>query len=154
MTTTRRGERSQRQEDLTRTAAKAAGYNPVTPPGTLADPVTEMRPGTYSEKSRRLLGTNMDVPIRLERNHATGQLFLAIECKVSNSSLNSRKRLLEINSKRETWDSSGVAHRFRTAAVLAGVYDAARLVEAQNAGVLIFWEHRLQDLTAFLGATV
>ena len=151
--TTRRGERSRRQEDLTRGAATTAGYKPVTPPGTLTNPVKDMEPGTYSEKSRRLQGTNMDVPIRLKANHATGQLFLAVECKVSNSSVNSRKRLLEVNSKRETWDSSGVAHRFRTAAVLAGVFDVARLVEVQNAGALIFWEHRLEDLTAFLRAT-
>lgn len=153
LATTRRGERSRCQEDLTRAAVKTAGYRPATTPGTLSDPVKDMEPGTYSEKSRRLLGTNMDVPVRLKSNHATGQLFLAVECKVSNSSLNSRKRLLEVNSKRETWDSSGLPHRFRTAAVLAGVFDIARLVEAQNAGVLIFWEHRLQDLTAFLRAT-
>lgn len=152
LTTTRRGERSRKQEDLTRAAVAAARYRPVTPPGTLRDPVKDMKPGTYSEKSRRLTGTNMDVPVRLKANHATGQLFLATECKVSNSSLNSRKRLLEVNSKRETWDSSGLPHRFRTAAVLAGVFDVARLVEVQNAGVLIFWEHRLTDLTAFLRA--
>lgn len=153
LTTARRGERSARQEELTRAAANAAGYEPGTTPGTLTDPVKDMEPGTYSEKSRRLAGTNMDVPIRLKTKHGTGQLFLAIECKVSNSSLNSRKRLLEVNSKRQTWDSSGLAYRFRTAAVLAGVFDIARLVEAQDAGTLIFWEHRLTDLTAFLRAT-
>lgn len=64
ITTTRRGERSRRQEDLARAAAKTAGYKPVTPPGTLTNPVKDMDPGTYSEKSRRLLGTNMDVTSR------------------------------------------------------------------------------------------
>jgi hypothetical protein len=150
LTTTRRGERSRLQEDLTRAAVAAADYVSVKLPGTLRDPVQDMEPATYSEHSRRLAGTNMDVPVRLKANHPTGQLFLAIECKVSNSSINSRKRLLEVNSKRETWDSSGLPHRFRTAAVLAGVFDVARLVELQNAGVMIFWEHRLKDLTAFL----
>ncbi len=152
LTTIRRGERSRQQEDLTRAAAKAAGYRPAISPGTLTDPVKDMYPGTYSQKSRRLLGTNMDVPIRLKANHATGQVFIAVECKVSNSSLNSRKRLLEIRSKRETWDSSGLPHRFRTAAVLTGVFDVGRLIETQDTGVLIFWEHRLQDLTEFLQA--
>ena len=150
LATTRRSERSRTQEDLTRVAISSAGYEEVKPPGTLHNPVKDMKPGTYSGKSRRLSGTNMDVPVRLKADHSTGQLFLAIECKVSNSSLNSRKRLLEVNSKRETWDSSGLPHRFRTAAVLAGVFDVARLIEAQNAGVLIFWEHRLDDLTTFL----
>jgi hypothetical protein len=41
-------------------------------------------------------------------------------------------------------------YRFRTGAVLAGVYDVRRLTEAQDAGVFLFWEHRLADLTAFL----
>ena len=92
----------------------------------------------------------MDVPIRLRDRHPTGQLFLAVECKVSNSTLNSRKRLLEVNSKKETWDTSGLPHRFRTAALVAGVFDVNRLVETQNGGVFIFWEHRLSDLTEFL----
>lgn len=153
LTTTRRSERSKRQEDLTRAAVAAAGYRSVKPPGTLRNPVSDMASGTYSERSRPLAGTNMDVPVRLRKTHATGQLFLAIECKVSNSSLNSRKRLLEVNSKRERWDSSGLPHRFRTGAVLAGVFDVARLIEVQNSGILIFWEHRLEDLTAFLSAT-
>ena len=153
LTTKRRGERSGGQEELTREAIAAAGYLGVKLPGTLEDPVREMDPGTYSLKSRKLAGTNMDVPVRLADDHATGQLFLAIECKVSNSSVNSRKRLLEVNGKRRKWDSSGLPHKFRTAAVLAGVFDVARLIEVQNDGVQIFWEHRLKDLTAFLCAT-
>lgn len=153
LTTARRGARSRKQEDLTRSAVKAARYLPATTPGRLRDPAKEMDPGTYSAKSRLLQGTSMDVPVRLVDRHATGQLFLAIECKVSNSSLNSRKRLLEVNSKRQTWDSSGVVHRFRTAAVLAGVFDIPRLIEAQDVGILIFWEHRLKDLTEFLRMT-
>lgn len=72
------------------------------------------------------------------------------EAKVSNSALNSRKRLLEVLRKRERWDASGKLYRFRTGAVLAGVYDVRRLTEAQDAGVFLFWEHRLADLTAFL----
>lgn len=72
LTTTRRGERSRRQEELTRAAVKAAGYRPVTPPGKLMDPTKDMDPGTYSERSRGLLGTNIDVPTRLKASHATG----------------------------------------------------------------------------------
>lgn len=148
----RRGERSRTQEDLAREAIGAAGYELTKPPGTLSDPVKQMKPATYVGKSRTLTRTNMDVPVRLASGHGTGQDFLAIECKVSNSSLNSRKRLIEVERKRETWDSSGLRYRFRTAAVLAGVFDVARLVETQEAGVLIFWEHRLEDLTKFLRA--
>ncbi len=150
LVTNRRSDRSKQQEAAARQAVASAGYRAIKLPGTLRDPVAEMSPGSYSEKSRKLAGTNMDVPIRLRDRHPTGQLFLAVECKVSNSTLNSRKRLLEVNSKKETWDTSGLPHRFRTAALVAGVFDVNRLVETQNGGVFIFWEHRLSDLTEFL----
>lgn len=148
--TARRMESSARQELAAREAAQKAGYKPVTPPATLTDPNKEMPSGSYATASRRLAETNMDIPVRLKSRHGTGLLFLALEAKVSNSALNSRKRLLEVLRKRERWDASGKLYRFRTGAVLAGVYDVRRLVEAQDAGVFLFWEHRLSDLTAFL----
>lgn len=148
--TKRRSSAAARQETATREAAVAAGYQPVAPPGTLNDPITQMPVGSYSTASRKLNGTNMDVPVRLRDAHPTGLLFLAIECKVSNSSLNSRKRLNDVRVKREVWDNAGTLYQFRTAGVLAGVFSLERLIEAQNGGVLIFWEHRLDDLHKFL----
>ena len=148
--TERRGISSARQETATRAAADAADYVPVMPPGTLSDPIKQMHAGSYAMKSRKLNDTNMDVPVRLSDDHPPGLLFLAIECKVSNSSLNSRKRLQDVRAKREIWDSAGTLYQFRTAAVLAGVYSLPRLMEAQKGGVLIFWEHRLEDLTEYL----
>jgi hypothetical protein len=148
--TARRMESSTRQEGAARAAAQKARYNAVTPPATLADPIKEMPPASYASASRRLADTNMDIPVRLKDGHGTGLLFLALEAKVSNSTLNSRKRLLEVLRKRERWDASGKLYRFRTGAVLAGVYDVRRLIEAQDGGVFVFWEHRLSDLTAFL----
>jgi hypothetical protein len=148
--TSRRMDSSARQEAAARVAAAKAKYKPVTPTAQLVDPIKEMPPGSFATASRRLAQTNMDIPIRLTDGHGTGLLFLALEAKVSNSSLNSRKRLLEILRKRERWDASGKLYRFRTGAVLAGVYDVRRLIETQDAGVFLFWEHRLSDLTAFL----
>jgi hypothetical protein len=148
--TARRMESSKRQEEAARQAAHKARYTPITPPATLTDPSKQMPPGSYSTASRRLAQTNMDIPIRLKSRHATGLQFLALEAKVSNSALNSRKRLGDVLRNRERWDASGTLYRFRTGAVLAGVYDVRRLIEAQNAGVFLFWEHRLTDLTAFL----
>jgi XamI restriction endonuclease len=152
ITTLRRNEASARQEQATRAAANAASYTPVKPPGTLTDPIKQLPPASYASASRKLNGTNMDVPIRLKTGHPTGLLFLAVECKVSNSSLNSRKRLIEVGRKREIWDSSGQLYQFRTAAILSGVFSVERLLEAQEGGVLLFWEHRLTDLTAYLRA--
>lgn len=148
--TMRRSHASARQEAAVREAASAAGYRPTRPPGTLTDPIRDMPAGTYATASRKLNGANMDIPIRLHSTHPTGLPFLAIECKVSNSSLNSRKRLLEVTRKREVWDGAGMAYQFRTAAVISGVFSIDRLLEAQRSGVWLFWEHRLSDLTDFL----
>lgn len=94
--TARRMESSSRQERAVREAAQKAGYKPVTPPATLMDPIKEMPPGSYATASRRLAETNMDIPVRLKDGHGTGLFSLALEAKVSNSGLNSRKRLLEV----------------------------------------------------------
>jgi hypothetical protein len=151
VSTARRMEGSKRQEDAARGAAERADYTPLDDlPGTLTDPINEMPAGSFATASRRLADTNMDLPVRLRNAHRTGLVFLALEAKVSNSSLNSRKRLLEVTRKRERWDASGSLYRFRTGAVLAGVFDVRRLLEVQEAGVLLFWEHRLEDLTDFL----
>lgn len=151
VSTARRIEGSKRQEKAARAAAKRAGYTPLSDvPGTLSDPINELPPGSFVTASRRLADTNMDIPVRLSDDHPTGLLFLALEAKVSNSSLNSRKRLLEVTRKRERWDASASLYRSRTGAVLAGVFEVRRLLETQEAGVFLFWEHRLQDLTDFL----
>lgn len=148
--TERRTGSSARQERATREAARLAGYASATPPANLRNPIADMPGGTYAAGARKLSGTSMDVPIRLPDGHPTGLLFLAVECKVSNSSVNSRKRLLEVLSKRRTWDGSGQVYSFRTAAVLSGVFAVDRLLQAQQEGVMLFWEHRLDDFTALL----
>ncbi len=148
--TARRSSASARQEAATRDAAAAAGYTAVTPPSSVENPIDDMEPATFATAPRSLAKASMDVPIRLKAQHPTGLLFLAIECKVSNSALNSRKRLIEVSQKRDKWDRSGRLYQYRTAAVLSGVFDVARVLEAQQDGVFIFWEHRLQDLTDFL----
>ena len=66
--------------------------------------------------------------------------------------MNSRKRLIEVMDKATAWNSAGLPYEFRTGAVVSGVLPLHRLVEAQDRGVWLFWEHRLEDLTALLAA--
>jgi XamI restriction endonuclease len=146
--TFRRSSSAERQEKAIRAACAAASHKPVKPPGKLTDPINDMEPGSYSESSRKIAGDNMDVPVRLKPGHFLK--FLAIEAKVSNTAVNSRKRLAEVMNKRNKWDNAGLLYDFRTAAVLAGDFSVERLREAQEAGVMIFWEHRLDDLNEFL----
>ena len=90
-------------------------------------------------------GAKADLCVRIQ----DGRL-LAIECKVSNSVINSVKRLnRETCGKAERWRTQ-YGQQVVTACVLAGVFKVSNLEDAQKAGVFIFWEHDLQPLRAFL----
>src|SRR5205085_10343482 len=68
---------------------------------------------------------------------------MAIECKVSNSAVNSYKRLNhEAVAKAKAWgDDFGT--QVVPAAVLSGVFDLANLELAQTSGICLFWAHDL-----------
>jgi hypothetical protein len=94
-----------------------------------------------------LAGAKCDVPVRLE----DGRLF-PIECKVSNSEVNSTKRLIrETRGKHNEWRRE-FGGELTTGAVLAGAFSLINLRQAQQAGVLPFFEHELKALSAFIKA--
>ncbi|MBZ5625726.1 MAG: XamI family restriction endonuclease [Acidobacteriia bacterium] len=79
---------------------------------------------------------------------------MAIECKVSNSAVNSVKRL---NNDAAAKAESRI-HDFGTkqvipAAVLSGVYKLHNLVDAQNRGLTLFWAHDLGQLLSWVVRT-
>lgn len=80
--------------------------------------------------------------------------ILCIECKVSNSAVNSYKRI--------KGDAASKAVRVLRAlgeavivpsAVIAGVYLPANLYEAQQAGLVIWWSHDMQQLLDWVRST-
>ncbi|MEW6250864.1 MAG: XamI family restriction endonuclease [Planctomycetota bacterium] len=76
---------------------------------------------------------------------------MPIECKVSNSAVNSFKRVNhEAAGKARQWLTAFGARATVPAAVLAGVFKPANLATAQDIGLHLFWQHRLQDLGEFL----
>ncbi|MCC6222207.1 MAG: XamI family restriction endonuclease [Thermoleophilia bacterium] len=91
-------------------------------------------------------GHKSDVPVLLPRG-----VLMTIECKVSNSATNSYKRLIrETDGKRRAWREQFGDGGVRTAAVISGVYSAKNLLDAQSEGMLIFFDHDLGALDAFL----
>jgi hypothetical protein len=79
---------------------------------------------------------------------------MPIECKVSNSAVNSVKRLnREAAGKASSWLRQFGHSQTVPAAVLAGVFKLENVVTAQDGGLSIFWAHRLDDLGAFVRAT-
>jgi len=100
--------------------------------------------GEFTQETA-LAGAKCDVPVRLR----DGRLF-PIECKVSNSEVNSTKRLIrETRGKHNEWRRE-FGGELMTGAVLAGAFSMINLRQAQQAGVLPFFEHELGALSAFI----
>ena len=103
-------------------------------------------PGHFCGETR-LAGTRADVVARLADDRV-----LALECKVSNSTVNSYKRLVhDTGGKAAHWYQQLGRAQVVPCAVLSGVYGTANLADVQeNKGVYLFWQHRLGDLAAFV----
>jgi hypothetical protein len=80
--------------------------------------------------------------------------IMPIECKVSNSSTNSIKRLNNDAAVKAThWVTHVGRDHVVPVAMLSGVFKLRNLEQAQNRGLTIFWAHDLAKLTAFVEAT-
>lgn len=80
--------------------------------------------------------------------------LMPIECKVSNSATNSVKRLNnDAAIKAEAWIKQFGTLQTVPTAVLSGVFKRHNLVQAQEAGLTIFWAHDLQPLGDFILST-
>ena len=79
---------------------------------------------------------------------------MPIECKVSNSEVNSIKRLTnDAAVKARVWIEDLGRNNVVPAAVLSGVFGLAHLVEARERGLTLFWAHSLDELLAFIEAS-
>ena len=103
-------------------------------------------PGEFCGETR-LAGTRADVVARL----LDGRV-MAIECKVSNSSVNSYKRIVhDTGGKAATWYRALGDAQVVPAAVMSGVFSVANLENVQNnMRVALYWQQRLQDLADFV----
>lgn len=69
---------------------------------------------------------------------------LLIECKASNSEVNSIKRLnRDSAAKVSAWKKGLGETNIVPVAVIGGVFNLSRLLEAQEVGMFIFWSHNL-----------
>ncbi|HEY3782613.1 MAG TPA: XamI family restriction endonuclease [Fimbriimonadaceae bacterium] len=97
----------------------------------------------------KLGNTRADLVIRLFDDRV-----LAIECKASNSEVNSFKRVNhEAAGKAKQWLGAFGNNQIVPSAVLSGVFNVNNLQTAQAEGLNLFWSHRLADLIDFIIAT-
>lgn len=142
--TKRRNDGKTRQEDQVRQALLEAGFEEVDRRDVLVLPAAP-GPGQFCAEAK--LGTRKaDFIVRL-----FDQRVMPIECKVSNSYLNSIKRLNnDAAAKAEAWRRDFGATQVVPTAVLSGLYKLANLVEAQQRQLTLFWAHRLPELSSWL----
>jgi hypothetical protein len=145
--TSRRNMGKEKQETLVTDALTAAHLVQV-PTRKIQTMNQAPRPGEFCRES--LLGTRKaDLIVGLY-----DQRLMAIECKVSNSSTNSVKRINnDAAAKAETWiDEFGRVNIVPTA-VLSGVYKLGNLVNAQERGLTLYWAHEIAAMIQWIQST-
>lgn len=145
--TERRNEGKALQEASVFAALEGTGFKrvPARKINTLVD-----APGPGQFCSEALLGgRKADVIIRL-----WDQRVLAIECKVSNSSTNSIKRLNnDAAAKAQHWTRQFGTEQLIPSATLSGVFKLGNLTDAQKSGLTLFWAHDLGTMTTWIEST-
>ncbi len=142
--TTRRLDARLAQEDAVKTVLRSVGFAEV---ASRNIPMLEAapEPGAFCGESR-FGESRADIVVGLRDGRT-----MPMECKVSNSAVNSYKRINhEAAGKARSWITSFGNRQIAPAAVIGGVFHPANLEAAQNLGLAIFWSHRLEDLRAFL----
>ncbi|MCQ3812157.1 MAG: XamI family restriction endonuclease [Acidimicrobiia bacterium] len=145
---TARRMQSKDQEESVRACLRDAGMvevetRPVTP-GLLDAPA----PGEFCGEA--LFGQRKaDLVVRLHDGRC-----MPIECKVSNSSTNSVKRLNnDAAAKASAWIEEFGSGATVPCAVLSGIFKTHNLEQAQEQNLTIFWAHNLDPLVAFIHST-
>lgn len=145
---TARRMQSKDQEEAVKACLREAGMTEVQPrtvsPGLLNAP----EPGEFCGEAK--FGTRKaDLVVRLHDGRC-----MPIECKVSNSSTNSVKRLNnDAAAKASAWIEEFGSGATVPSAVLSGIFKTHNLEQAQDQHLTIFWAHNLNPLTSFIRST-
>ena len=145
--TKRRTSGKDRQEGAVKDALLKLGFGEVEP-RKITTIALAPEPGQFCGES--VLGNRKgDIIVRLWDHRV-----MPIECKVSNSSTNSVKRLNnDAAVKATSWKTDFGLRQVVPSAVLSGVYKLHNLLDAQERGLTIFWAHDLEPLTEWIASS-
>lgn len=140
---------SHSQERAVRAALTTYAHFETVPAHDIATLGDAPRPGQVFSREASVGGVKADVVLGLYDGR-----IMALECKVSNSGVNSYKRLNhEVTDKVVKWHNMFGRNGIVGGCVLQGVFEVDNLMSAQDAGVSIFWSHDLNPLLAFIEST-
>ncbi len=145
MSTARRGDGKSAQEAMVKDYLVEMKYKEV-PRSTVANLLDGPKSREFCGEAL-LAGRKADVILRLNDSRLMG-----IECKVSNSSTNSVKRLNDALLKANHWTKQIGEGALVPTAVICGVFKVHNLVAAQEAGLTLVWQHDLAKLGKFIGS--
>jgi hypothetical protein len=137
--TARRNEAKNEQEELVKQALRSANFEQVR--------TREIGSSRSFPKSGEFCGESKvgskkaDIVVGLRDDR-----ILAIECKVSNSKVNSTKRIAEASAKAKDWIEDFGTLGIVPSAVIAGVYNPMNLIAAQERGLTIWWSHDIPTI--------
>jgi XamI restriction endonuclease len=142
--TARANEAKVAQEDLVRSALTGYGFTEV-PARVINTLRAAPSPAEFCGES--MLGSRKaDFVIGLRDDR-----ILAVECKVSNSKINSIKRVKnDAAVKAKLWIQEFGDRLIIPAAVIAGVYNPANLLSAQRDGLTIWWSHDIAQMISWI----
>ncbi len=142
--TERRSSGKNDQESMVKDYLRTLGFSEV-PTTTITTIVKGPQANQFCAEC--LLGDRKaDVVLRL---HDTR--LMALECKVSNSSTNSVKRVNNDAAVKATyWNREFGLSQVVPSAMLSGVFKTLNLIQAQKNGLTIFWAHDLGRLGQFI----
>ena len=145
--TWRRNEGKKQQEELVSQALLAMGFEKVRA-RTISSIQQAPKPGEFCSEAK-FSGRKADFIIGLFDDRV-----MPLECKVSNSSTNSVKRLNnDAAVKAVSWRKDLGDKQVVPAAVLSGVFKNHNVLDAQDRGLSIFWAHDLKQLTDWIQST-
>lgn len=146
--TSRANESKTAQEAAVAEALEAAGLKRA-PARTIKTLTTAPAPGEFCAAECLVGSRKADLTIRLFDDR-----LMPLECKVSNSSTNSIKRLNnDAAVKAATWIDEFGSLTAVPAAVLSGVFKVRNLEQAQDRGLTVFWAQDLDRLVDFVLST-
>ncbi len=147
--TNRRTQGKKAQENRVREQLISLGFTQTRVPGGVARTIREAPAAGEFCRETTLTSRKADLIVGLWDGR-----IMPIECKVSNSSINSVKRLNnDAAVKAEIWSKDLGTSNVVPVAVLSGVYWLQKLEEAQERGLSLYWAHRLSDLTDWIERT-
>lgn len=145
--TFRRNDAKDRQENKVKELLRGLGFEEIHKRA-IPNAATAPARGQFMGETP-LAGAKADVVATLHDGR-----IMAIECKVSNSAVNSYKRIVhDTGGKATIWYREIGRANMIASAVLSGVFSSANCLSVQNdKEVSLFWDFRLDDLRSFIEA--